>query len=145
MLPRDHFFFPDIHTSQQQVSSAVISRKNLPRTSLHCCLIFLILQIVKSNILNFENLIPLKPVLIGMRDVARFHYPSCTDFIKPCLQLSCNFPVINASKGSLFSQISIHHNSMCQVLFGSCKNLPCTSLLCCLIFLVLRDHWVQNF
>jgi hypothetical protein len=39
------------------------------------------------------------------RDVVHFHYPSCTDSIKPSLQFSCNFVVINASEVSLCSQI----------------------------------------
>jgi hypothetical protein len=41
----------------------------------------------------------------GVRDVARIHYSSCTDSIKPSLQLSCYFVVINASEGSLCFQI----------------------------------------
>jgi hypothetical protein len=55
---------------------------------------------------------------------ARIHYPSCTDSIKPSLQLSCNFVAINASKGSLCFQIFILHNSRCQVLCGNCKSCP---------------------
>jgi hypothetical protein len=47
----------------------------------------------------------LKPVLEDVRDVALFHYPSCTDSIKPILQVSCNFVVINATKGLHFIQI----------------------------------------
>jgi hypothetical protein len=35
----------------------------------------------------------------GVRDVAFFHYSSCTYSIKPSLQLLCNFAVFNASKG----------------------------------------------
>jgi hypothetical protein len=58
--------------------------------------------------LSVENLGPLKPVLGGVRDVARMHYPSCTDSIKPSLQFSCNFVVINASEGSLCFQIFLH-------------------------------------
>jgi hypothetical protein len=61
-------------------------------------------------------------------DVARIHYPSYTDSIKPSLWFSCNFVVINASNGSLCFQIFILHNSRCQVLCGSCKKLPRTSL-----------------
>jgi hypothetical protein len=45
-----------------------------------------------------ENWVPLKPVLRAVRDVARIHYPSCTDSInmknkinKPSLQFFCNF------------------------------------------------------
>jgi hypothetical protein len=55
--------------------------------------------------LSVKNGVPLKPVLGGVRDVALIHYPSCTDTIKPRLQFSCNFVVINASKGSLCFQI----------------------------------------
>jgi hypothetical protein len=32
-----------------------------------------------------------KPVLEDVRDVALFHYPSCTDSMKPNLQFSCNY------------------------------------------------------
>jgi hypothetical protein len=81
----------------------------------------------------------------GVRDVARIHYPTFTDTIKPSLQFSCNFVVINASEGSLFFKIFILHNSRCQVLCGSCKKLPCTSPQCCYIFLALRDHWCQHY
>jgi hypothetical protein len=31
-----------------------------------------------------------------------FHYPSCTESIKPSLQFLCNFDVYNASEGSHF-------------------------------------------
>jgi hypothetical protein len=40
----------------------------------------------------------------GVRDLALIHYPSCTDSIKPSLQFSRNFVVINASEGSHFLQ-----------------------------------------
>jgi hypothetical protein len=45
--------------------------------------------------------------LKGVRreDVARIHYPPCTDSIKSSLQFSCNFVVINASEGSLVSRM----------------------------------------
>jgi hypothetical protein len=42
----------------------------------------------------------------GVRDVARIHYPSCTDSITPNMQISCYFVMINVSEGSLFSRIS---------------------------------------
>jgi hypothetical protein len=58
-------------------------------------------------LLSVENWVPLKPVLGGVRDVALIPYPSCTDSIKPSLQFSCNFVVINASEGSLCFQIFI--------------------------------------
>jgi hypothetical protein len=53
-------------------------------------------------LLSVKNWVPVKPVLGGVKDVARIHYPSCTDSIKPSLQFSCNFVVINASEGSHF-------------------------------------------
>jgi hypothetical protein len=58
--------------------------------SLPCCCIFQVLKI------------ELKLVLGGMRDVALFRYPSCTDSNKPSLQFSCNFNVIDASEGLPF-------------------------------------------
>jgi hypothetical protein len=56
-------------------------------------------------LLSVENCVPLKPLLRGVSDVSHIHYPSCTDSIKPSVQLSCNFVVINASEGSLCFQI----------------------------------------
>jgi hypothetical protein len=44
-------------------------------------------------------------LLGGVRDVSHIHYPSWTDSIKPSLQFSCNFVVINASEGLLCFQI----------------------------------------
>jgi hypothetical protein len=55
--------------------------------------------------LSVENRVPLQPMLGGVRDVARFNYPSYTDSIKPSLQFSCNYVVINAYEGSLCVQI----------------------------------------
>jgi hypothetical protein len=60
---------------------------------------------LKQALLSVENWVSLKPVLRGVRDVARIHYPSCTDSIKPSLQFFWNFVVIYASKGSLCFQI----------------------------------------
>jgi hypothetical protein len=57
------------------------------------------------TLLSVENRVPLKPVLGGVRDVALNQYLSCTDSIKPSLQFSCNFVVMNASGGSLCFQI----------------------------------------
>jgi hypothetical protein len=52
-------------------------------------------------LISVENWVPLKLVLWGVRDVALIHYPSCSDSIKPSVQLLCYFVVINASEGSL--------------------------------------------
>jgi hypothetical protein len=38
----------------------------------------------------------IKSVLRVVKDVALFHYPSCTDSIKSSLQFSCNFAVFNS-------------------------------------------------
>jgi hypothetical protein len=48
------------------------------------------------------------------------------------------------TKGVLDRQLAgvILHNSSCQMLCGSCKKLPRTSLQCFYIFLVLKDHWL---
>jgi hypothetical protein len=57
---------------------------------------------LSQTLLSVENRIPLKPVVEALRDVALFHYPTCTDSIKPSLQFSCNFAVFNASEESPF-------------------------------------------
>jgi hypothetical protein len=54
-------------------------------------------------------------VLGGVRDVARIHYPSCTDSIKTSLQFLCNFVVINASEGSLCFQNFHWVNTRCNI------------------------------
>jgi hypothetical protein len=53
-------------------------------------------------LLSIGNWVPVKPVLEGVKDIARIHYPSHTDFFKPSMQFSYNRVVINASKESLF-------------------------------------------
>jgi hypothetical protein len=64
--------------------------------------------VITSEVLVLFNLSsPLKPMLGGVRDVVRIHYPLCTDSIKLSLQFSCYFVVINASEGSLCFQIFI--------------------------------------
>jgi hypothetical protein len=45
-------------------------------------------------LLSVENLVPLKPVLGGVRDVALFHYLSFTDSVKLSLQFSWHFAVL---------------------------------------------------
>jgi hypothetical protein len=89
-------------------------------------------------LISFENWVPLKPMLGCVWDVALIPYPSCIDSIKLSLQFSSNFVVINNSEGSFCFKFFILHNSRCQVICGSCKKLPCTSLQCCYIFLVVR-------
>jgi hypothetical protein len=69
-------------------------------------------------------------------------------FIIPYVQTQwnrvCNFHVIllwlMLPKNHHVS-IFILNKNRCQVLCGSCKNLPLTSFQCCYNFLVLRDHW----
>jgi hypothetical protein len=55
-----------------------------------------------TAILSVEIWVPFKPVLGDVRNVAHFNYLSCKDSIKPSLQFSFNFVVINASEGSPF-------------------------------------------
>jgi hypothetical protein len=50
-------------------------------------------------LLSDENWVTLKPVLWSVRGVEFIHYPSCTHSIKPSLQFSSNFVVINAYEG----------------------------------------------
>jgi hypothetical protein len=96
-----------LHNSRCQVMWS--SCKKLPRTSLQCCYIFSGPSgSLMSALLCVENWVPLKPLLADVRDVARNHYPSCTDSIKSSLKFSCNFVVINASEGSLCFQIFLH-------------------------------------
>jgi hypothetical protein len=52
-----------------------------------------------SALLSVEKRVPFKPVLEGVVDVELIHYSSCTDSIKPSLPFSCNFVVIDSSKG----------------------------------------------
>jgi hypothetical protein len=59
--------------------------------------------IIDASTIIVEKWVPLKPVLEGGRDVVRFHYPSCTDSIKPSLQLSWYFVVINVPRDHFVS------------------------------------------
>jgi hypothetical protein len=95
--------FPDIYTLQQQVSSAVWQPSKVAPYFTSLLLYFSgPLGSLSPVLLSVKNRVPLKPVLGHVRDVALFHYPPRTDSIKPNLQFSCNFAVVNASKGSLF-------------------------------------------
>jgi hypothetical protein len=62
------------------------------------------------------------------------HYPTCTGSIKRIQQFSCNFAVLNVSKGSLFSDFQ-RHNNRCEVLCGSRKSkLPHSTIQSVVIF-----------
>jgi hypothetical protein len=93
-----------LHNSSCQVQWG--SCKKLP--VLHFSDIFFC-GIIDSSTLSFENWVPLKPVLGGVMNVALIHYPSCTNSIKPSLQTSCYFVLINAAEGSLCFQVSKNH------------------------------------
>jgi hypothetical protein len=99
-----------LHNSRCQVLCG--SCKKLPRTSLQLLYFSGPSGSLMPALLSVENWVPLKPVLGGVRDVARIHYRSCTDSIKPSLQFSWNFVVINASEGSLCFQIFIFGNNI---------------------------------
>jgi hypothetical protein len=60
-----------------------------------------------------------------------FHYPSCIDSIKPSLQFACNFVAINASQGSPFYQICIHHSLQYENIHS----------LRCFCYIDTVDHW----
>jgi hypothetical protein len=94
-----HIFI--LHNSMCQVPCG--SCKNLPRSSV--LTYFSGPSGLLMPALCVEKCEPLQPVLGCVRDVALIHNPSCTDSIKPSLQFSCNFVVINASEGSLCFQI----------------------------------------
>jgi hypothetical protein len=85
-----------LHNSRCQLLCGSCTK--LPRISLQCYYIFLVLP----ALLSVENWVPLMPVLGGVRDVALIHYSSCTDSIKPSLQFLRNFVVINASDWFLY-------------------------------------------
>jgi hypothetical protein len=96
------------------------SCKNFPFTSLQYCYIFLVLRDHwYQHYLVLRIWVPLKPVLEGVRDFALIHYPSCTDSIKPSVQCSCNFVVINASEGSLCFQF-FHFDRLSIILIEIC-------------------------
>jgi hypothetical protein len=99
MLPMDHFVSGILYFTTAGVKCGVAAVK--------CCLVLhfnVVIFFWSFGIIDASTIkCPLKPVLGGVRDVAPIHYPSCTDSIKPSLQFLCNFVVINASEGSLFS------------------------------------------
>jgi hypothetical protein len=123
----------------------------VPHTPLYCCypimpIIWVFVQCIwlwfwqmkQGSNTNFLLFATIKCWELGTAQVsarrregfAHIHYLS-TDSIKPSLQFSCNFVVINASEGPHCYQFFILHNSRCQVLCGSCKKLPRTSRQCC--------------
>jgi hypothetical protein len=83
MLPGDHFVFI-LYNIRCQVLCG--SCKSCP----YFTLVFLYFSGPSGSLMpaliSVENWVPFKPVLGGVRDVARIHYPSCTDSIKQSLQ-----------------------------------------------------------
>jgi hypothetical protein len=94
-----------------------------------------------------ENRVPLKLVLVGVRDVALIHYPSFTDSIKPSLKFSRYFVVINASEGSLCFQSFIKDKKYIFVLYTA--NCECNSKYeqgtCIQIINSLNDNINESF
>jgi hypothetical protein len=81
------------------------SRCQLPYGSCRNCLVlrFSLLHFLVFQEFWFQHVwVPLKLV---PEYASLFHYPSCTDSIKPSPSFSCNFVVINASMGWHFIQI----------------------------------------
>jgi hypothetical protein len=89
---------------QLSCNFVVTNVKSFPEIHFSIVIYFGPSGLLMPALFSVENWVPLKPVLGYVRDVAHIHYPSCTDSIKPGLQLSCNFVVINASEGSLCFQ-----------------------------------------
>jgi hypothetical protein len=87
-----------------------ISLSNLPLTSLQCCYIVLVLQIIESSTFKCWELCTTPAGARGVWDVAVFVYPSCTDSVKPSLRFSCNFVVLMLPSGHFFLDICIYRN-----------------------------------
>jgi hypothetical protein len=88
-------------------------------------------------LLRIENWIPLKPVLGSVRDVALYVIPHVqTQSSKVCSSLVILLWLM--LRGITLFPDFILHNSRCQVLCGSCKKLPRTSLQCCLYYLIKK-------
>ena len=75
---------------------------------------------------QFENSVPLKPMLGGMGCVAPLYYCTCTDSIKATL-LFCFFDTFLATKGSSFRNYFIF-TAAGDVPFGGRKTSPRTPL-----------------
>jgi hypothetical protein len=78
--------------------------------------------IIDASTIKCWELSTAQAVLRGVSDVARIYYPSCTDSIKPSLQFSCNFIVINASEGSLCYQICFLNDTLLNYIYKSINN-----------------------
>jgi hypothetical protein len=99
--------FQILYFTTAGVKCCVTAVKSCP--VLHFCVVmfFWSFGIIDASPIKCWELSAAQAGARGVRDVARIHYPSCTDSIKPSLQFSCYFVVINASEGSLCFQIFI--------------------------------------
>jgi hypothetical protein len=104
MLPMDHFVSRFFYFATAGVKCCVAAVKSCPVLHFSVVIFSGPSGSLIPALLSVENWVPIKPVLGGVRDVARIHYLSCTDSIKPSLQFLCYFVVINASEESLCFQ-----------------------------------------
>jgi hypothetical protein len=128
----------------------------MPRTSLQCCYILSGPSgSLMQSLFSVENWVPLKPVL-GAWGMLHLYINPRTHSIKPNLQCSCYFVVINASEGLLcFQFIYIHciyilHESnsswswRCCNSYTQCQNSGCGWLIVSLTFSILGRAYVAR-
>jgi hypothetical protein len=99
MLPRDNFVSRILYFTKAGVTCRPAAVKSCPVLHFSVVIFSGPSGSLMPTLSSVENWVPLKPVLGGVRDVARTHYPSCTDSIKPSLQFLCYFVVLDASEG----------------------------------------------
>jgi hypothetical protein len=81
--------------------------KKFPHSLLQCSYIFWSFGIIDFSTSKRRKFSSTNAGARVIRDVAPFHYRSCSDPIKPNLQFSCNFIVIIAFGESLFLLIAL--------------------------------------
>jgi hypothetical protein len=107
MFPKDQFISRFLYFTTAGVKCHLAAVKGCPVPHFSIVIFFWSFGIIDASTIKCWELSTAQAGARGVRDVARIHYPSCTDSIKPNLQFCCNFVVINASEGSLCFQIFV--------------------------------------